>query len=267
MKEFKGVYVSDLRFDNSCVDDEVRVSGCIIGKLVCPGIEFMKHVTIERCIIDELEVTATWFAGGLLFRNNVVKQRINYEMGGHNKSDFVVEYNVFEDFVDFFDCIFEGQVIVNNNIFKWGTSLIAEPDKPWANSFIAPPIIKNNIGVVNISSKENLYCYEDNFRHVLINFKIEFLYEQDFYSWIGSCFGYDGVNVENVEALENLLSVYPNHNKEHVLFDSKRKFLVHCLNIDCAHDKYVKEFFLLINRINQKDIGKGNEPSFYICFS
>ena len=32
MKEFKGVYVSDLRFDNSCVDDEVRVSGCIIGK-------------------------------------------------------------------------------------------------------------------------------------------------------------------------------------------------------------------------------------------
>ena len=73
MKEFKGVYVSDLRFDNSCVDDEVRVSGCIIGKLVCPGIEFMKHVTIERCIIDELEVTATWFAGGLLFRNNVVK--------------------------------------------------------------------------------------------------------------------------------------------------------------------------------------------------
>ncbi len=75
---------------------------------------------------------------------------IDYQMGGHNNEEMVISDNIFYGFFSFFDCIFEKQLIVKNNIFKKGTDLLARENKGFDNCFNGGVILTDNIGPLNV---------------------------------------------------------------------------------------------------------------------
>jgi hypothetical protein len=128
------------------VNQEIRISNSIIEEINFTSLIFSKKVSVSKCIIDKFVIHSSWFEGGLNFVDNIVLSDIDYQMGGHNITDFVLERNLFNGFFSFFDCQFEGDVIVKNNIFKKGSNLLLKEDKGFDNLFERQLIIENNIG-------------------------------------------------------------------------------------------------------------------------
>ena len=89
----------------------LQISNSIINSLCFPAFEIGAKVVIENCNIGTLMINNTWFEAGLVLRNTIVKSRIEYEAGGHNKSPIIIENNIFEEYFNFFDCQFKEQVI------------------------------------------------------------------------------------------------------------------------------------------------------------
>jgi len=104
------------------------------------------EVTIENCIIDRMEIHSTWFQRGLILNGNIIKNKIDYQMGGHNHSPIRIENNIFENFFNFFDCQFYDQVFVLNNIFKGDTNLLGNINEGYKNTFRSGMINNNNLG-------------------------------------------------------------------------------------------------------------------------
>ncbi|NDV80282.1 hypothetical protein [Dysgonomonas sp. 511] len=107
---------------------------------------FQELLNIENCIIENLQLDATWFLQGLIFKNNIVKNTITYEMGGHNKEIISFERNIFCGFFHFLDCHFENKVIFRDNIFEEGSNLLGNRGKGFQNTFTNGIIVENNIG-------------------------------------------------------------------------------------------------------------------------
>ena len=123
---------------------------CVIGVLDLSTIEFHGKVTIRNCIIDKLNLHCTWFATGLVFMGNIVMADIDYQMGGHNNEEMVISNNLFHGFFSFFDCIFEKQLTVKENIFLKGTDLLTRENKGFDNCFFGGLVLSGNIGKLNI---------------------------------------------------------------------------------------------------------------------
>ena len=59
--------------------------------------------------------------------------------------------NVFQGFMDFFDCQFDAEVHVTGNIFLKGTNLLGNKGQGWENTFNSHTIIENNYGILDVS--------------------------------------------------------------------------------------------------------------------
>ena len=123
---------------------------CVIHALDLSTIEFHGKVTISNCVIDKLNLHCTWFAAGLEFTGNVVMSDIDYQMGGHNHDEMIISDNNFHGFFDFFDCHFEKQLTVENNIFMKGSDLVLRENKGFDNLFEGGLILSGNIGKLNV---------------------------------------------------------------------------------------------------------------------
>jgi hypothetical protein len=55
--------------------------------------------------------------------------------------------------VNFFDCIYEGPVIITNNKFEKGTNLLGNQNEPFVASFDDVVTIENNEGEIDINSE------------------------------------------------------------------------------------------------------------------
>lgn len=132
------------------VDEPFILSGCMIESLDLNALEFSKEVIIENCIINSLTIYCSWFAGGLKFANNIVISDINYEMGGHNNKEIELAGNIFKGFFRFFDCQFDGKLIVKDNIFMQGSDLFTKENKGFANDFANGFLVENNIGKLDV---------------------------------------------------------------------------------------------------------------------
>lgn len=106
----------------------LQISNSIINSLCFPAFEIGAKVVIENCNIGTLMINNTWFEAGLVLRNTIVKSRIEYEAGGHNKSPIIIE----------------------NNIFLKGTNLLLKEGCGTDPTFEKGIIIENNIGRFNI---------------------------------------------------------------------------------------------------------------------
>lgn len=104
------------------------------------------QIIIENCKIDNFLIHSCWFKGGLLFKNNEVKNYIDYQMGGHNELPIILDGNIFNGFVNFFDCQFYSQLEVINNTFMKGSNLLGNLEEGFKNTFNNDVILKNNIG-------------------------------------------------------------------------------------------------------------------------
>ena len=128
-----------------------NVSSCLISNSVIDTINFDLfdaniEIIIENCIINNLLIHECWFRKGLLFKNNNVLNYIDYQMGGHNKKPIKFIGNVFNEFVNFFDCQFDSFIELDNNIFTKGTNLLGNKDEGFKNTFTNEIILLNNIG-------------------------------------------------------------------------------------------------------------------------
>ena len=142
------------RIDENTVDglgnEGMSLEHCVIHVLDLSTIEFHGKVTIRNCIIDKLNLHCTWFAEGLEFMGNIVMSDIDYQMGGHNNDVMVISDNIFHVFFDFFDCHFENQLNVENNVFMKGTDLILRENKGFDNYFHGGLVLSSNIGKLNV---------------------------------------------------------------------------------------------------------------------
>jgi len=131
--------------------ESVMISNSIISKLDFFGYTFENEVIIENCIIDEFIIHSCWFKKGLTFKGNHVLKYIDYQMGGHNQYPIHFISNIFHDFFNFFDCQFEKELELRDNIFLKGTNLLGNTDEGYKNTFEILPKLIGNIGALDLS--------------------------------------------------------------------------------------------------------------------
>lgn len=127
---------------------DIFISNSIINTLNLDFTLYDCHISIKNCQIINLKIHSAWFKKGLLFQNNIVKNKIQYEMGGHNEYPVKLVNNIFCELVVFFDCHFIDQLILENNIFCQGTTVMGDL---LLNTFQSGIELKNNIGDLNIN--------------------------------------------------------------------------------------------------------------------
>ena len=128
------------------VSNNYCIANRIIDQLEIGFTTYNFEVIIENCLIEHLQIHSAWFKEGLIFKNNIIKMDIDYQMGGHNNSPIIIESNIFESFFNFFDCHFEEKVIIRNNIFQKGTNLLGNVGTGFQNLFNNEIINENNLG-------------------------------------------------------------------------------------------------------------------------
>jgi len=109
--------------------------------------------------LEEVEVRldssfyACYFVAGLRITNCHFYGSLDFQSGGHNKNghEFRLERSQFDGFVNFFDCWFEGPVVINQCNYLFGTNLLGNKDQPFEVTFDQEPLIENTIGDLNLS--------------------------------------------------------------------------------------------------------------------
>lgn len=133
----------------------VHLINCIIHKIDLIGaFELNVHLKLENCIINSLEIHSCWFVKGLILKNCVVISYVDYQMGGHNLGTIIIDGNVFNSFVNFFDCQFESRVEIRNNVFQKGTNLFGNKEEGFENTFVAGWLAEKNVGALDVDQVE-----------------------------------------------------------------------------------------------------------------
>ena len=140
------------QINSSCAfaQEELIIESCVINNIEWNCFNPNFFISINNCIINKLHIYCAWFEGGFFFKNNIVKETVNYEMGGHNKKPFIMDGNVFLGFIDFFDCQFDAEVNITNNVFTKGTSLLGNKGQGFSNLFEHGYAIEGNIGKLDL---------------------------------------------------------------------------------------------------------------------
>ncbi len=112
--------------------------------------ELETHLIIENCIIQNLNIHSCWFMNGLILKNCIITNYIDYQMGGHNVEKIILEGNLFKEFFNFFDCHFDEVLEVRNNIFLKGSNLLANRNEGYDNTFNKGYSDFNNLGIINL---------------------------------------------------------------------------------------------------------------------
>jgi hypothetical protein len=131
--------------------DTIQLVNCIIEAIDLIGaFELKVHLVIESCIINDLQIHSCWFEDGLLLKGSVVKNYVDYQMGGHNSEPIVIDGNVFVGFFNFFDCQFKNVIELKNNVFKKGTNLLGNKGEGFENSFANGWVVEDNVGHIDL---------------------------------------------------------------------------------------------------------------------
>ncbi|WP_316835637.1 hypothetical protein [Pedobacter nutrimenti] len=133
-------------------DKEIIIENCVIENLICISIQFNKHITVKNTYVKAASFDFCYFIGGLIIDNCIFDEYLDFNAGGHNsKGNFItINGNRFRGFVNFFDCWFNGEVSVNNNIFESGTNILSKMQ--WV-AFDFPIEARNNVGDLSIESE------------------------------------------------------------------------------------------------------------------
>ena len=151
----ENLYIELIKVDDLSRSDSYHLVNCIIDTIDFIGaFELKVQLIIENCIINNLQIHSCWFVNGLVLKNCIVKNNVDYQMGGHNKKPIVLDGNVFIKFLNFFDCQFKNVIEMKNNVFIKGTNLLGNKGEGFENSFETGWLVKDNIGAVDIDGVE-----------------------------------------------------------------------------------------------------------------
>lgn len=133
-------------------EKEIFMENCVIEDFKCLMVYFKKNVTIKDCRFKNASFNFSYFHGGLAIENCTFDEYLDFEAGGHNDlgNSVTIRKNNFKEFVNFFDCWYTGEVIVEENIFNKGTNISS---KEQLVSFDIPPRILNNTGDLAVESE------------------------------------------------------------------------------------------------------------------
>jgi hypothetical protein len=139
---------------NETWDKEVVLENCVVEYFSGSVTHFEKPVRFINCQFKKCQFVSTYFFGGLTIDNCIFDDYLDFQAGGHNKTrkPVVITNNQFADFVNFFDCWYESEVIIESNNFQKGTNLLGKPfDIPV--TFDVAPVIKNNQGQLDLNTE------------------------------------------------------------------------------------------------------------------
>jgi hypothetical protein len=124
----------------------IRLKNCMIGELNL-GCKDVDELIIENCIVGKFFVSYSVFYGSVVIRNSIFKEEFHFSDGGHSKMETRLEGNIFCDFADFMDEVFDGFVTVENNIFLGETNLLSDVGTNFQVEFNGGRKIEGNIGI------------------------------------------------------------------------------------------------------------------------
>jgi len=133
----------------------VIIDNSVIDELIATSVNFSKQVILRSSEFKKCEFIFTYFLGGLLIKDSTFDFYLDFQCGGHNQPDARIEIlnNEFNDFVNFFDCIYNGPVTIKSNEFKKGTNVLGNKGKAFEIQFDLEPEISDNRGPVDIDGE------------------------------------------------------------------------------------------------------------------
>ena len=131
----------------------ITVKNSIINHFYSPSIKFQQKMIIEDCQLSRCTFNYVYFVRGITIQNTVVQSYLDLEAGGHNEEPFILRHNTFMGFVNFFDCWFKNDLIVENNIFRKGSNLLGNKEEPYGVRFEKKPMIRGNQGDIDLNGE------------------------------------------------------------------------------------------------------------------
>lgn len=156
-------YVSgDLRIETGDVwEQAVLLENCLVENFSGAVTPFQQSVSLINCHFKQCQFVFTYFLGGLLIDNCLFDSYLDLQAGGHNQlgKPVIITGNVFADFVNFFDCWYEGEVIITDNHFLGGTNLLGRPHNIPV-TFDVAPLLSHNSGQLAIEGEDSTHSLD-----------------------------------------------------------------------------------------------------------
>jgi hypothetical protein len=136
--------------DSDVISSPIRLDGCHVTEIDAPCVQFLAPVVLTRCDIGRAQFFAAYFLAGLSIRQCTFSGKVDFQCSGHNRGGSLVhlEDNVFDQFVNFFDCWYEGPFEARKCDFKKGTNLLGNRGQPFEVRFNVEPVLADNSGNV-----------------------------------------------------------------------------------------------------------------------
>ncbi|QOW09897.1 hypothetical protein Q73A0000_05740 [Kaistella flava (ex Peng et al. 2021)] len=149
-----------------CIEGELKIEStekwnkqlvmenCLIEYFSGSVTQFEKQVQFINCNFKNCQFVFTYFLGGLTIENCTFDNYLDFQAGGHNQkgNSIIIANNDFKGFVNFFDCIYEDDVIIENNKFQKGTNLLGKPFNIPV-TFSIKPFIDKNVGQLDANDE------------------------------------------------------------------------------------------------------------------
>jgi hypothetical protein len=126
----------------------VILKDCIIGTIDLGN--DCEELILENCIIDRFLARHTQFSGQCIIRGCVFREDFAMTDGGHNQQEMIIENNIFQCRTDFIDSFFTQPFTLRNNIFIYGSNLLAYKGTSTEVEFIKGCTIDGNIGALDV---------------------------------------------------------------------------------------------------------------------
>jgi hypothetical protein len=133
-------------------DMDVTIENCIVESFRGNVTQFEKTVRFTNTHFKNCEFLYSYFIGGLIIEHCTFDSYLDFQAGGHNKPthEIIIRNSDFNEFVNFFDCWYQGPISIIENRFHKGTNIGSEKQ---LITFDFPPTIKNNVGQLDIESE------------------------------------------------------------------------------------------------------------------
>ncbi len=130
----------------------IVIDNCIIDNFEGTITRFQKPICFQKSHFKDCKFLFSYFLEGLLIKDCTFDSYLDFQAGGHNKTGhpIIIENNTFLSFVSFWDCCYNGEVLICNNNFIKGTNI---DSKKQMITFDIPPTISNNAGEINIEAE------------------------------------------------------------------------------------------------------------------
>ncbi|RSK46093.1 hypothetical protein [Hymenobacter perfusus] len=134
-------------YTNGHLDYAVRIENCWVEELRGAAEEYQRPVQLINSHFVQCDFAFAHFPQGLTIVGCTFENYLEFQAGGHNQPGFPVQLqnNIFKGFVNFFDCWYKAEVLVEGNIFHQGTNLLGAP-QGYSVQFDAPSTIQHNVG-------------------------------------------------------------------------------------------------------------------------